>query len=86
MDLRRNALKSVDLLEKYVKESLASGMRYVEDIAAKGPDTPVGQKEVQIPKMTLLNHQAVLALEGLINKTGRRLASPIGRLLLGVWS
>lgn len=63
MGLRRDALKSIDLLETYVKESLASEMRYVENIAAQGPDTPGGRKEIHVPRMTLLNHQAVVALE-----------------------
>lgn len=52
-----------------MKQCLAAEMRYVENVAAKGPDTPVRKKEIQIPRMVMLKHQAETTLEGLIHKT-----------------
>lgn len=73
MDLRRDALIAIELLERYVQESLASEMRYVEGVAVQGPDTPVGQKEVQIPRLALLRHEAVVALEGLMARAREKI-------------
>ena len=75
-DIWRDALKPVDLFHEYVKQCLAAGMRYVENAAAKGPDTPVRKKEIQIPKMVMLKHQAETTLGGLIHKTREQIKKP----------
>jgi len=51
-------------------------MKYVEDIPANWSDSPVGKKEVQIPKMALLKHQAVIAFEWLVHKTSAKISKP----------
>jgi len=74
--MRWDALKAIDLLQEYVKQCLNAEMRYIELISAQGPDTPVGKKEIQIPRMIMLKHQAEVTLESLIQKTREEVKKP----------